>query len=214
MPNLMTNSADKGPNDFVVTWRRSHRRRNIDEMITNVGGTHLQTRSFTGNLSPFFFTSTKSCDSLPPNNSLHLMTSNASAVGAVYAANEQLNLPILADQPCQWPHRAFSKADEIAILSDPSHISGDNIDCLAVEKPVPRLSVPSEETPISRFFKHGVLIRKPTLSRPRKRKGLPAHKNEIFGSPFNTSYFAKPLGSGLSSDRIAARGPHLTKKGL
>lgn len=96
----------------------------------------------------------------------------------------------------EMPQKTSVNTDDHAALSDSSNASEGNVIPPLVK--VASILVPSDRTPICRFFKHGELIRKPTLTKARKRKGAPVRKKEIFGSPFSADYFAKPLATGLN----------------
>lgn len=139
------------------------------------------------------------------------MTTVEMPISGAELAEEQINGFNLARQPQDWSGHAYKSTEDAAMLSDSSTISGDSSHSLAMNSsPVGEIKS-SDRTPICRFFKHGELIRKPTLSKTRKRKTAPAHKKEIFGSPFNADYFAKPLGTGLSLERGASRDARATK---
>lgn len=159
-----------------------------------------------GTLARFSFTPTpNSLEPLPPNNSLHLMTTVEESSNTVENTKEQSDVHRLALQLQKWPHQTSIKLDEVAALSDSSVASDASLEDSPAKGSHAFAPLQSDKTPICRFFKHGKLIRKPTLSKARKRKSVPLHKKEIFGSPFNADYFAKPLATGLSTHRFISR---------
>lgn len=93
---------------------------------------------------------------------------------------------------------------EVAILSDSSAQTG--ISAEFDNQTVPKhMHAKLNKTPICRFYKQGELIRKSSLCKPRRRKNPPMHKKEIFGSPFSSDYFVKPLSAGYHAGRFTSQ---------
>lgn len=165
----------------------------------------LSSQTTLGKFPRFSFDPTKTFGSLPANNSLHLMTATQGPASVARSAQEQSNIVHLARQLEKWPQSSSSNSHAAPVQSGSSVTSDVSLADSPIKPPMAVAPVPSERTPICRFFKHGELIRKATLSKSRKRKTVPVHKKEIFGSPFHSDYFAKPLATGLSSDLLVSR---------
>jgi hypothetical protein len=114
-------------------------------------------------------------------------------------------------QTATWPSIIIPSNSSSVFL--PSSATSDaTSDSLSPDLSSPSLSTPghtvetkAEITPFCHFYKQGVLIRKTTLSKPRKRKSGQAsqRKREIFGSPFDVDYNSKPLKTGYGPSRTA-----------
>lgn len=149
---------------------------------------------------------------LPRFNSLHLMTS-LDDVSNLKTEVVKSTLDLINDgQFAVWSEAALlASKDERSALSDSSQSSDISMSkCVNPLQQEQATHLPTDATPICRFFKHGELIRKPTLSKLklRKRKSPPVHKKEIFGSPFSSDYFVKPLGTGPNLVRSASKSPY------
>jgi hypothetical protein len=130
------------------------------------------------------------------------MTTVERPANIIKHTKEQSKMLPLTLQDQKWPLQSPSKANQAP--AQPSLTSNASLNDSSMQQSISLVPVPSERTPICRFFKHGELIRKATLSKARKRKSAPVHKKEIFGSPFHSDYFAKPLATGLSSERLSS----------
>ncbi|KAK9895815.1 hypothetical protein P389DRAFT_195942 [Cystobasidium minutum MCA 4210] len=147
----------------------------------------------------------KQDESLPPNNSLQLTTTTKLDTNSVMSANVKM-----ANSP--WDHMTSTlkqqsdalKPHDAASLCESSGSSDGSAGQVVLPRKSKAAHMPMDKTPICRFFKHGELIRKSTLSKHKRRKSVHVHKKEIFGSPFSSDYFVKPLSTGYTSSRVAS----------